>query len=57
MRIELIADEKSKKNTRLIVDGEEISLKGIRHIQVTVSTLPDCEYISYECSKGDEDNG
>lgn len=57
MRIELIADEESKKNTRLIVDGEEISLKGIRHLQVTVSAIPDCEYISYEYSKGDEDNG
>ena len=57
MKIELIADEENKKNTQLIVNGEEISLKGIRHIQVTVSTLPDCEYISYECSRGDDDNG
>lgn len=57
MKIELIADEENKKNTQLIVNGEEISLKGIRHIQVTVSTLPGCEYISYECSKGDDDNG
>ena len=57
MKIELIADEESKRNTRLMVNGEEISLKGIRHIQVVVSTLPDDEYISYECSKGDDDNG
>ena len=58
-----IAAESNKGNTVILPQGASPAVQYqekfdvIRHIQVTVSTLPDCEYISYECSKGDDDNG
>ena len=41
MTIELLANSKDKPNTKLIIDGQEVDLKGVCKIKVELSDLAD----------------
>lgn len=45
MTIELLANSKDKPNTKLIIDGQEVDLKGVRRIKVELSDLADEPFI------------
>lgn len=45
MTIELLANSKDKPNTKVIIDGQEVDLKGVRRIKVELSDLADEPFI------------
>ena len=45
MTIELLANSKDKPNTMVIIDGQEIDLKGVCRIKAELSCLADEPFI------------
>ena len=54
MTIELLANSKDKPNTKLIIDGQEVDLKGICRIKVELSDLADEPFIKVITEKVDK---
>ena len=54
MTIELLANSKDKPNTKLIIDGQEIDLKGVCRIKVELSDLADETFIKVVTEKVDK---
>ena len=54
MTIELLANSKDKPNTKLIIDGQEIDLKGVCRIKVELSDLADETFIKVVAEKVDK---
>ena len=54
MTIELLANSKDKPNTKLIIDGQEVDLKGVRRIKVELSDLADETFIKVVTEKVDK---
>ena len=54
MTIELLANSKDKPNTKLIIDGQEVDLKGVCRIKVELSDLADEPFIKVVTEKVDK---
>ena len=54
MTIELLANSKDKPNTKLIIDGQEVDLKGVCRIKVELSDLADETFIKVVTEKVDK---
>ena len=54
MTIELLANSKDKPNTKLIIDGQEVDLKGVCRIKVELSDLADEPFIKVITEKVDK---
>lgn len=54
MTIELLANNKDKSNTKLIIDGQEVDLKGVCRIKVELSDLADEPFIKVITEKVDK---
>ena len=54
MTIELLANSKDKPNTKLIIDGQEVDLKGVCRIKVKLSDLADEPFIKVITEKVDK---
>ena len=54
MTIELLANSKDKPNTKLIIDGQEVDLKGVCRIKVELSDLADEPFIKVITEKIDK---
>ena len=54
MTIELLANSKDKPNTKLIIDGQEVDLKGVCRIKVELSDLADETFIKVVAEKVDK---
>ena len=54
MTIELLANSKDKPNTKLIIDGQEVDLKGVCRIKVKLSDLADETFIKVVTEKVDK---
>lgn len=54
MTIELLANSKDKPNTKVIIDGQEVDLKGVCRIKVELSDLADEPFIKVITEKVDK---
>ena len=54
MTIELLANSKDKPNTKLIIDGREVDLKGVCRIKVELSDFADEPFIKVVTEKVDK---
>ena len=54
MTIELLANSKDKPNTKLIIDGQEVDLKGVCRIKVELSDLADEPFMKVIAEKVDK---
>ena len=54
MTIELLANSKDKPNTKVIIDGQEIDLKGVCRIKVELADLADEPFMKVIAEKVDK---